>query len=47
MKLNPYKPKYIPVECDEDGLIPEMLKKSLESKWKPGTQLPNSDIPKV
>ncbi|XP_057377701.1 kynurenine/alpha-aminoadipate aminotransferase, mitochondrial-like [Daphnia carinata] len=46
--LNPYKPQYIPVQCDANGLIPEELRRSLESKWKSeDTQSSKSDVPKV
>lgn len=46
--LNPYKPQYVPVQCDANGLIPEELRRSLESKWKSeDTQSSKSDVPKV
>lgn len=46
--LNPYKPQYVPVQCDANGLIPEELRRSLESKWKSeDTQSSKSDVPKI
>lgn len=48
LQLNPYKPQYVPVQCDANGLIPEELRRSLESKWKSeDTQSSKSDVPKV
>lgn len=48
LQLNPYKPQYVPVQCDANGLIPEELRRALESNWKPeDTQASKSDIPKV
>ncbi|XP_046652485.1 kynurenine/alpha-aminoadipate aminotransferase, mitochondrial-like [Daphnia pulicaria] len=46
--VNPFKPKYIPVQCDANGLIPDLLRKCLETNWKSeDAQSPTSDIPKV
>ena len=46
--MNPYAPKYIPVQGDADGLIPELLRTSLASKWdKKDSLSSDSDIPKV
>ena len=48
LQLNPFKPKYIPVKCDANGLIPDLLRKSLETNWKlEDAQSLTSDIPKV
>jgi len=46
--LNPFAPRYIPVRGDADGLIPELLRNSLASKWNQKDSLSSdSDIPKV
>ena len=48
LQVNPFKPKYIPVQCDANGLIPDLLRQSLEANWKSeDAQSPTSDIPKV
>lgn len=48
LQVNPFKPKYIPVQCDANGLIPDLLRKCLETNWKSeDAQSPTSDIPKV
>ena len=47
-KLNPFQPKYIGVGGDANGLIPSLLRDSLQAKWKPeDASNPASDIPKV
>ncbi|XP_045127480.1 kynurenine/alpha-aminoadipate aminotransferase, mitochondrial-like isoform X2 [Portunus trituberculatus] len=45
--LNPYKPQYLPVCGDQNGMCPEALKAAL-SKWKPEeVQDAEKDVPKV
>jgi hypothetical protein len=46
--LNPFQPKYIGVGGDANGLVPSLLRESLQAKWKPeDASNPASDIPKV
>ncbi|XP_050733946.1 kynurenine/alpha-aminoadipate aminotransferase, mitochondrial-like [Eriocheir sinensis] len=45
--LNPYKPKYVPVAGDQEGMIPEALKTAL-SQWEAGkVREAEEDVPKV
>ncbi|XP_042858690.1 kynurenine/alpha-aminoadipate aminotransferase, mitochondrial-like [Penaeus japonicus] len=44
--LAPYSPRYLPVNSDSEGMIPDSLKAAL-SRWRPkDAQDPLSDIPK-
>ena len=45
--LNPLSPKYLPVECDHEGLIPQSLKAALAS-WNPKEICQSTEnVPKV
>lgn len=46
--LNPFRPRYIAVGGDAEGVVPDLLRKQLEAAWQPGdAKDPASDIPKV
>lgn len=46
--MNPYKPRYIPVDGDANGLVPELLRQALQKRWKPEDAIKAvSDMPKV
>ena len=33
--MNPYKPKYLVVASDQDGMRPDKLREVLADKWRP------------
>jgi kynurenine/2-aminoadipate aminotransferase len=44
--MNPYKPNYVVVSSDKDGMRPDKLREALAAKWKPGEMDSTKGAPK-